>query len=246
MGSGYAAVGQDGIGNILSSSLVPEEDFLSLQIEGITSEDVQENLGNGDLDTEDFVAGVSFDVTYSDDEGSYLLALDVTFEISREDLGQDACDAIDAGDDLKAAFLDQVSIYKIVSPDVYDLVEVASSDQDLVEPVDFFEVTSDDNSYSVSMSLVIEDKAASEGEDAVLAAVEGLDNYFYVYDGAEDGHFNDPVVALRKAAEVTPPTGDDDDDDTPSTPTSGGGCNAGSIPAAFGLLMVPLLYLLKK
>lgn len=39
---------------------------------------------------------------------------------------------------------------------------------------------------------------------------------------------------------------DDDDDDDSSGGGGGGGCSAGMLPAAFGLLMVPLLFLIRR
>jgi hypothetical protein len=251
-GVGDFQVEDEGIGSLSQGDLVPEEDIRSLNMDGITSEDIQEYSGDEGLDTDNFVSGVSFDVTYSNDEGNDIFALNVTLDILREDLGQDTCDEIDAVEDLAEAFFENVSIYKIVSPDAYDLFTVASEDQELAEPIDFFEVTGDEESYHVSISMVIEDNPVPEGESAVEAVVSGLDNYFYVYDGVTDGKFTDPLVAVRKSSVQEPPADDDDDvddsDTTAETPASSGGgsCNVGAFPAAFGLLMMPLLFLLRR
>jgi parallel beta-helix repeat protein/predicted outer membrane repeat protein len=251
-GVGDFQVEDEGIGSLSQGDLVPEEDITSLGIGALTSEDVNGFLEDEGIEKDNFISGVSFDVTYSNDEGNDIFALNVTLDLSREDLGQDTCDAIDGGEDLAEAFFKNVSIFKIVSPDAYDLFTVASKDQDLAEPVNFFEVTGDEESYHVSMSMVIEDNPVPEGESAVEAVVSGLDNYFYVYDGVTDGKFTDPLVAVRKSAVQEPPADDDDDvddsDTTAETPASSGdgNCNVGAFPAAFGLLMVPLFFLLRR
>lgn len=238
-GVGDFQVENEGIGSITSDNLVDEEDIASLNMGGISSGDVEGLIGDEGADTNNFVSGFSFDVNYSDDEGNDIFALDVTLDISREDLGQDICETVDAGNDLAVAFFENISIYKIVSPDAFDLFEVASEDHE--QPVNFFEVTSDDSSYHVSMSMVIEDNETPGFADTVEAVEAGMDSYFYVYDGVADGKFTDPLVAVSKTSE-TPPVEDGD-----NTAINGGdGCNFGLFSPMVTMILLPLLFLLRK
>src|SRR6056297_317818 len=238
-GVGDFQVENEGIGSITSDNLVNEEDIKSLNMGGISSGDVEGLIGDEGADTNNFVSGFSFDVNYSDDEGNDIFALDVTLDISREDLGQDICDAVDAGDDLAVAFFENISIYKIVSPDAFDLFEVASEDHE--QPLNFFEVTSDDSSYHVSMSMVIEDNETPGSADTLEAVKAGMDSYFYVYDGVADGKFTDPLVAVSKTSE-TPPVEDGD-----NTAINGGdGCNFGLFSPMVTMILLPLLFFLRK
>src|SRR6056297_462495 len=238
-GVGDFQVENEGIGSITSYKLVNEEDIKSLNMGGISSGDVEGLIGDEGADTNNFVSGFSFDVNYSDDEGNDIFALDVTLDISREDLGQDICDAVDAGDDLAVAFFENISIYKIVSPDAFDLFEVASEDHE--QPLNFFEVTSDDSSYHVSMSMVIEDNETPGSADTLEAVEAGMDSYFYVYDGVADGKFTDPLVAVSKTSE-TPPVEDGD-----NTAINGGdGCNFGLFSPMVTMILLPLLFFLRK
>ncbi len=215
-------------GPLLSPIAITKQDLGSISMEKLGLAE----LGQA-IQDENFVTGFSFEMEFdSPDMGTAVTQVDIVMEISRDLLGTETCTAIDGGDDLETAFFEQVSIFKIVSPDVYDLFEVASEDQD---PLDLFEMSSDDNAYYVSMMIVIADEVDPEGEASVQALVEGQDSFFFVYDGAKDGYFTDPIVVARKTADEVTETG-----------TSDGGCNAGSIPAAFGLLMVPLFFLLRR
>jgi len=207
---------------------ITKQDLLSISVEKVNLAELGAGIPEGN-----FVTGLSFEMEFdSPDMGTAVTQLDLVLEISRDLLGPDTCSAIDGGSDLEEAFFENVSLYKIVSPDVYDLFEVASEDQD---PYDFFEVSSDDSGYYVSMIIVIADETAPEGEACVQALVEGQDSFFFVYDGAKDGSFDDPFVALRKG-----------EDDTTSTGTGDGGCNMAAFSPAPGLLFLPLLFLLRK
>ncbi len=208
---------------------ITKQDLLSISVEKVDLAELGAGIPEGN-----FVTGLSLEMEFdSPDMGNAVTQVDLVLEISRDLLGTDTCAAIDAGDDLEEAFFENVSLYKIVSPDVYDLFEVASEDQD---PYDFFEVSSDDSGYYVSMILVIADETAPEGEECVQALLEGQDRFFFVYDGTKDGCFTDPIVAAIKTA----------DEITESGTGGGGSCNVGTLPSAFGLLMVPLLFLLRR
>lgn len=203
-------------------------------IVSIAMEKEDGSLLEGSLLDDKFVTGLSFEMEFdSPDMGIAVTQVDVVMEISRDLLGSETCAAIDGGEDLEEAFFENVSLYKIVSSEVYDLFEVASADQD---PYEFFEIYSEDEGYAISMMMVIADEAVPQGEASVQALLDGQESFFFVYDGAKDGKFNDPIVAVRNSDDVA---------ETPIT-SGGGSCNVGIFPAAFGFLMVPLLFLLRR
>ncbi len=184
-----------------------------------------------------FVKGVSFDISYSQDGADWaILPLHVEMNISREDIGLEYASLIDeesADKGLRSAFLDHVEILKIISSDVYNLLEEAWGKYEEEEAKAFFDVDSDLDNYYVGMNLLVADATADTPEMAVQAISDGVDRYFFIFDGERDGHFKDPLVA------VIQPIDDNDGG-------GGGGCSISVLSGIVLLLMLPLMFLSGK
>ncbi len=188
---------------------------------------------------------VSFDVECGASAASdeiLLLPLSVDIEISTSKLDPDLYSTIEdaASADhslIREAILENMDILKVMpnGQGSYNLFETAETAFP-GEGADFFNVTCSGDIYHVGLNLVIADEENSYSP--VQALIESDDNYkfFLVFDGEKDGHFVDPLVVAKK----------DLNDDMDSSGSGGGGCNAGALPAAFGLLMIPLMFLMRK
>ncbi len=188
-----------------------------------------------------FVKGVSFDISYSQDGADWaILPLHVEMDISREDMGLEYAYMIDkeiADKGIRSAFLDHVKILKIISSDVYNLLEEAWEKYEEEDAKSFFNVVSDLDNYYVGMNLLVADAAADTPEMAVQAISDGVDRYFFIFDGERDGHFKDPLVAVIQPI---------DDNDGGGGAGGGGGCNISILPCIGLLFAIPLMFLSGK
>ncbi len=145
-----------------------------------------------------------------------------------EDAYEEFVQALEEDTPLDVAFLENFRLFNYgaegTRTDLIQLVESAGR-----EPTNYFRVVG--NKYRVCVHFF-----------AVLAdsdnlGVEVKDGYFLISDGNKDQSFNTSfagtVVPSNAVTDLTSGSG-------------GGGCNASSIPAVFGLLMVPLMFLLRK
>jgi hypothetical protein len=133
-----------------------------------------------------------------------------------------------------------------------ETAEIKLDDEDFKNAVRiFFEYEGDDviGVYFTANLLIINGGTAGVVDSVT---VDGR-TYIVIYDGTLDNRFADPI---RIVAATEPPVGDDDDDateppvedddDSVSATSGGDGCSAlGFVPAA-GLLLMPLLLLLRK
>lgn len=145
-----------------------------------------------------------------------------------EDAYEEFVQALEEDTPLDVAFLENFRLFNYgaegTRTDLIQLVESAGR-----EPTNYFRVVG--NKYRVCVHFF-----------AVLAdsdnlGVEVKDGYFLISDGNKDQSFNTSFAGtVAPSNAVTDPT----------SGSGGGGCNAGLIPAAFGLLMVPLMFLMRK
>jgi len=218
-----------------SLDVVSEDLVMTITMEDVVSGDVDTAIESRDGD-EEFLQGVSFDITYSSGEVEIgLLPLEIDMKISRNKLGQAYCEAIDMESQekgLNVSFFDHVGILKIINPGTYDLLEVAWESYFEAEAKGFFEVSTDVYNYYVGFDLLVADAKADSADLAVQAVADSPDHYFLVFDGELDGHFSDPLVAVKKPL---------------AQGGSRDGCNIGYFPASgLALIFLPLLVLLKK
>ncbi len=145
-----------------------------------------------------------------------------------EDAYEEFVQALEEDAPLDVAFLENFRLFNYgaegTRTDLIQLVESAGR-----EPTNYFRVVG--NKYRVCVHFF-----------AVLAdsdnlGVEVKDGYFLISDGNKDQSFNTSFAGtVAPSNAVTDPT----------SGSGGGGCNASSIPAVFGLLMVPLMFLMRK
>ena len=213
---------------------ITEEEIISLSVEPVSSNDI-----GTDLSETVFTTGVSFEIGFeSPDEGTGVAQVDLELILTSTDLGIDTFDAISQGQDLETAFFENVSLYKFLDGQAYDLFNLAADYIGMDDVYDFFSVTEAEDAYKVAMTIVIADIAAPQGTEPVLALNNGQELIFFVYDGNQDGKFADPVVALRKSAL------DPVDPDEPNL--QGGSCSIGAFTPLAGLLVLPMLFMFKK
>ncbi len=215
--------------------LVSEDLVQGMEINGVTVSGVDSLLESRE-EGETFIKGASFDIAY-DNSGiaTGVLPIYLELEISRIEIGEEYSSLIDeesSDKGLRTAFLDHVGILKVISPDIYDLLEEAWEDYPEEEAKEFFEVSADIDNYYVGMNLLVADKGADSSEMTVQAISDETDRYFFIFDGEEDGHFKDPIAAVRK-----PLAG---------SGGGGGGCRISVLPVISLLLMIPLALLFRK
>lgn len=223
--------------NVESLDMVSQEGVMTINMGTVISGDVNGQIESRDAG-EEFLQGVSFDITFeSGDVETGLLPLEITMEISRDVLGTAYCEAIDMESQesgLTTAFLNHVGIIKIVSPDTYDLLEEAWEAYPEEEAKMFFSVSRDENSYYGGFNLLLADAGADSIEMTIQPVARSQDRYFLVFDGERDGHFKDPLLAVKKA--VPEETGADNTV----------GCDAVMPLPALIVLVLPILALFSK
>lgn len=221
-----------------SLDIVSRENVMTINMTSVTSGDVKDQIESRDQG-EEFLQGVSFDITFeSSDVETGLLPLEINMEISRNKLGQVYCEAIDMESQekgLRASFLDHVGILKIVSPDTYDLLEEAWEEYPEEEAKLFFSISRDENSYYAGFNLLLADANADSVEMTIQPIAQSQDRYFLVFDGQQDGHFSDPLLAVKKP--LPEATGTDSDVV---------GCDAVMPFPALIILILPILALFSK
>jgi hypothetical protein len=137
--------------------------------------------------------------------------------------------ALEEDTPLDIAFLENFRLFNYdaegYETDLIQLVESAGK-----EPTNYFRVVGNKYRVCVHFFAVL--------ADTDEAGVEVKDGYFLISDGTKDESFNTSF-----AGTVAPAP----EEETPVSTSSGGGsCNVGTFPAAFGLLMMPLLFLLRR
>ncbi len=214
--------------------LVSEDVVISMDMREVTAGGIVDTLIESRENGEIYVKGVSFDIAYDQDGIEMgVLPLHLEMEISKEEIGEEYTSLIDdktKDKGLKTAFLDHVGILKVISPDIYDLLEEAWEDYAEEEAKAFFEVSADEYNYYVGLNLMVADEEANNSKMAVQAISDNSDHYFFIFDGEEDGHCKDPIVAVRK----------------PLKNNEGGGCNISALPVIGLLLGIPIILLSKK
>lgn len=214
---------------------ITEKEIISLSVDPVSSNDI-----GTDLSGTNFASGVSFEIGFeSPDQGMGVTQVDLELMITSTDLGAKTFDAISQGNDLETAFFENVSLYKVLNGQAYNLFNLAADYIGMDDVYDFFIVTEAEDAYKVAMTIVIADMAAPQGTEPVLALNDGQELIFFVYDGNQDGKFSDPVVALKKVAE-------DPDEPVDETNLNGGSCSIGVFTPLAGLLVLPLLFMFKK
>ena len=218
--------------------LISEDLFNGIYMQGVTEGQVVpfiENRGQEEF----FLNGVSFDIPYTyEGDKKGILPVHLVIVLSREDIGLEYSSIIDeesSDKGLRAAFLDHVGILKVISPDVYDLLEESWEVYPEEEAKAFFEVDSDMDYYYVGINLIVVDAVSDNSEMRVQALSNANDRYFLIFDGEEDGHFKDPIVLVRKPLEEDKVGGG-----------GGGGCNIAILPGMGLILAIPIVFLLKK
>lgn len=158
-----------------------------------------------------------------------------TFAFLTEDLMRDVDEtayndfvqALEEDTPLDIAFLKNFRLFNYdaegFKTDLVQLVESAGK-----EPTNYFRVVGNKYRVCVHFFAVL--------ADTDEAGVEVKDGYFLISDGTKDESFNSSF-----AGTVTTSVANAD-----TTNSGGDGCNVGLIPAAFGILIIPLLFLLKK
>jgi hypothetical protein len=146
-----------------------------------------------------------------------------------EDAYNEFVQALEEDTPLDIAFLENFRLFNFdaegYKTDLIQLVESAGK-----EPTNYFRVVGNKYRVCVHFFAVL--------ADTDEAGVEVKDGYFLISDGTKDESFNTSF-----AGTVAPAP----EEDTPVSTSSGGGsCNVGAFPAAFGLLMMPLLFLLRR
>jgi len=217
---------------------ISEDLFTGIYMQGVMEGQVVtfiENRGQEEL----FLNGVSFDIPYTyEGDKTGILPVHLVIVLSREDIGLEYSSIIDEESydkGLRTAFLDHVGILKVISPDVYDLLEESWEVYPEEEAKAFFDVDSDIDNYYVGINLIVADAAADNIEMTVQAISDNSDRYFLIFDGEEDGHFKDPIVLVRKPLEEDKVGGG-----------GGGGCNIAILPGIGLILAIPIVFLLKK
>jgi hypothetical protein len=223
--------------NVESLDMVSREGVMTINMGTVISGDVSGQIESRDAG-EKFLQGVSFDITFeSGDVETGLLPLEITMEISRDVLGAAYCEAIDMESQergLSTAFLDHVGIIKMVSPDIYDLLEEAWETYPEEEAKMFFSISRDENSYYAGFNLLLADAKADSIEMTIQPVARSQDRYFLVLDGERDGHFKDPLLVVKKSVP----------EETGAENTVG--CDAVMPLPALIVLVLPILALFSK
>lgn len=198
-------------------------------------------LTSGDLplDQEVFLQGLSFDLSLeiSPDVEMPVLVTNLALEVSRDVLGEELCASIDlasgseidagAEENIAEAFFRYVRLVKLVGDTPCDLYALATEQQ---PESTFFHVYREGAVYTIDFTVALVDREGGSAP-AVQALADETGGFFFIFDGARDGHFRDPLV-------LTPL-----EEDGPAG--SSGGCQIGNLaPAA--LLLLPLVGLLKR
>jgi hypothetical protein len=145
-----------------------------------------------------------------------------------------------AEEELEAAVRKYISFTKEWSTG--ETAEIRLDDPEFADAVDiYFEMDGEGgvNNIIFTATLLI----VNGGEPGMIdSATANGRKYIVIYDGNLDLSFADPI---RIVAATEPPVGDDDDDSV-SVTSGGDGCSALGFTPAAGLLLMPLLLLLKK
>jgi hypothetical protein len=217
-------------GDLVLSWACESEETFDLYL-GATSDDL-------DLISED-IAVTSYDIPLLDQGTTYYWQVDVVSE-----------DIAVSGDLWTFTTL----LDKPVSPDPSNGADDAAN----TDVVLSWEHLSDKVSFDVYFGLTSDDMEAvvtgiSEDSIALPDDLDFLSEYFWRVDvKTEDTAESGDLWSFTTAEEekVTPPADDDDDvdvDDSDTPASSGdGNCNVGVFPTAFGLLLMPLFFLLRR
>ena len=221
-----------------SFDMIPESNIQAVAMKGLNSSDVKPVFQNR-VAEENFIHGVSFDIVFnSENTGIGLMPLEIEMEISKNALGVRYCSLIEESSSdkgLASSFLDYVGIIKVLSPDVFDLLEEAWEKYPEDVAKSFFTVSEDQVSYYAGVHLLVADEASTNRDMTVQARVTSDDRYFFLLDGERDGHFKDPLVIVKKPVnEVSDRSYHD-----------GYSCSLGFLSEFSILLLIPLFLLLK-
>jgi len=179
------------------------------------------------------LCAVSFEIGASVSPGKTgILPVDLEMTVPEESLSEECRLAIAAGEEtlsLAEAFLEQVSLVKILPDGGYAFGLLAKENGFGADPLDFFSVVRDEGIFRVGVRLLLADGVA-EGVPSVQAVSWESDSRFLVFDGERDGRFRDPVAAAEKEAGDVYSAGR-------------GGCSAVNPGGFVLLLLLPLLLL---
>lgn len=182
-----------------------EADVETIDTQATTSGDVQPLLDTRGED-EWFVQGTSIDISYSEDEYTGVLPLELTMQVSKDLLDTDHCAVIDrdTGEtSLRESFLDHVEILLVQSPDLYDLLEEAENGYTAEQAEQFFTITSDDSNYYAEFNLLVADAGWDITDQAVQPLSGDQGRWFFIFDGAKDGHFEVELAVATLPLEYT-------------------------------------------
>jgi hypothetical protein len=182
------------------------------------------------------LCAVSFEVEASVPPGKTgILPVDLEMTVPEERLSEECRLAIAGGEEtlsLEEAFLQHISMVKILPERGYDFFALAKENGWGADPLDFFSVVRDEGIFRVGVRLLLADGSAGDLPSVQAVSWES-DSRFLVFDGERDGMFTDPVAAAEK-----------EDDEV--SPAGRGGCSAADFAGFACLLLLPLLLLTGK
>jgi len=206
---------------------VTSADISDITLRSCSPEELGEGRPGGML------CAVSFEIGSSVPPGKTgILAVDLEMAVPEESLSEECRLAIAGGEEtlsLAEAFLEHVSMVKILPEGGYDFGILAKKNGFGADPLDFFTVVRDEGIFRVGVRLLLADGAA-EDVPSVQAVSRESDSRFLVFDGERDGRFRDPVAAAER-------------EDGGVYPAGRGGCSAVNHGGYVLLLLLPLLLL---
>lgn len=202
-------------------------DISDITLRSCSPEELGEDRPGGML------CAVSFEIGASVPPGKTgILPVDLEMIVPEDSLSEECRLAISGGEEtlsLAEAFLEHVSMVKILPEGGYDFGILAKENGFGADPMDFFTVVRDEGIFKVGVRLLLADGPA-EGVPSVQAVSWESDSRFLVFDGERDGRFRDPVAAAEK-------------EDGGVSSAGRGGCSAVNHAGYALFLLLPLLLL---